>query len=375
MKGKKIIVFSMILIVLSPTLSSLLGMGDIGAINENRNKAGFPTYSEISSGGFSAVNSWYNDSFGMRDLFIRLQHQIDYSIFRHSKTLFFGGDKETQYLFYRSVIAEEQIRNEAMSNEMQNKIIDRFLVIKSKLEEQDISFRFIIAPQKNEILVAESEDIPVKRTDYNMYYVMQDKFLNSELKDNYVNIIDALKSSNEKIPTYYYSDFHWNDWGAACAFGEIVNSYAEELGKGEVYNPDKLEVSTFSPERNFAQLASLSVLYYDAPDEYTVNYIGVLAGEWKTNSDYPNLEIWENTGEAVFNDAVLMIGDSYTPPAISSYNETNSGIVTLFPRVYFCHWDNSEDVLNHIPDDVGLVVIETIESAYSYLADKIEPIY
>lgn len=173
---------------------------------------------------------------------------------------------------------------------------------------------------------------------------------------------------------YYYSDFHWNDWGAACAFGKVINQYANETGRGNVYDPDCLEISTFSLERNAGQLASLSVLHYDAPDEYTVNYPYELSIRIKS-IDTPKVDVIDNLGEARFDKAVLFIGDSYTPPALYSFNETNAGIVALFPRAYFCHWNNSENILNNIPDDVGLVIIETIESNYYRLNDILKSIY
>lgn len=373
MKIKKIIIFFILLILLMPTISSLLSFGNILSINENRSKKAFPTLITLKDQGFNAINEWYNDNFGLRDVMIRLQHQIDYSIFNYSKNLYFSHISEPQYLFYRSVIDSEQIANELLTSERQDEIINSFNNIRIYLENQNIKFKFAIPPQKNEILYDEQVFFPVNRPTNNMYYVMQNKFEQSDLQKNYVNIIDTLIENNKKIPTYCYSDFHWNDWGAACAFGEIINNYANETGLGIVYNPDELQVSTFLPDRNFAQLASLSVLWYDIPVEYTVNKATPSTATKISLEEYPEWLIWENKN-AIFPKAALFIGDSYTPPALCTYNGTTSGIVDLFPRVYFCHWDYASEVLDNIPSDVGLVVIEAIESNYSYIDKKINTV-
>lgn len=373
MKTKKMIISFMLFILLMPTISSLLSLGNALTINENRTKEDFPDISALEGQGFNAINEWYNDNFGLRDVMIRLQHQIDYSVFRYSKNLYFSRVNKPQYLFYKSVIDSEQIANEFLTSERQDEIVNAFNNIRKRLEEQNIDFKFIIPPQKNEILSNEQGFFPVNRPIDNMYYVMQSRFKESELKSNYVNVIDTLIEKNNKIPTYYYSDFHWNDWGAACAFGEVINNYAFETGLGVVYNPDELQVSTFLPDKNFAQLASLSVLWYDIPVEYTVHKADSGIAKEISLEEYPEWLIWENPN-AIFPESVLFIGDSYTPPALCTYNGTSSGIVDLFPRVYFCHWDYADGVLNNIPTDVGLVVIEAIESNYSYLDKKISAV-
>lgn len=360
----------MLFILLMPTISNGLSLGNILAINENRSKKEFPPISVLQDQGFSAINEWYNDNFGLRDVMIRLQHQIDYSVFRYSKNLYFSHINKPQYLFYRSVVDSEQVANELLTPERQDEIINAFNDIRIYLEGQNIDFKFIIPPQKNEILSDEQEFFPVNRPTDNMYYVMQNRFQESELENNYINVIDTLIEKNKRIPTYCYSDFHWNDWGAACAFGEVINNYANEKGLGVVYNPDELQVSTFLPDKNFAQLASLSVFWYDIPAEYTVNKADSDIAKEISLEEYPEWLIWENPN-AIFPQSVLFIGDSYTPPALCTYNGTASGLGDLFPRVYFCHWDYADGILNNIPSDVGLVVIEAIESNYSYIDKKV----
>lgn len=372
MKLKKIIILFAGLIMLLPGITQIVGAGNIYAIQENRERLEIPTIKQISNEGFAAINSWYNDNFGLRDLLIRIQHQIDYNIFGYSKTLYFSENSGKEYFHYVSVIADEQINNERTSQETRESIVNVFENIKTVLESQEIAFKFIVPPQKNEVLLGADDQMPVNRPIKNMYYEMQELFEEGNLADNYVNIIDALIDKNKIAPVFYQTDFHWNDWGAAVAFGEVVNSYSNDLGMGDVYSLDDFKFSTFKPGYNDAQLASLSVLKYNIPDETTAGKQLDYYSQEGDNLGYLDYVTWENSENPVFDTAVLFIGDSYTPPGLYAFNGTHNGIVELFPKVYFCHWDYAKGALLNIPEDVGLVVVEAIESSYSYMDAKVD---
>lgn len=371
MKLKKTVIYVVGLIVVLPGLMQLIGKGNIYSIEENRKRSEFPTVDEIGTDGFAAVRTWYDDNFGLRDVLIRTQHQIDYSFFKYSKTLFFSNDDGKEYLHYRSVIANEQINNEKMSEETRENIVETFRKIKEVLENQNIRFKFLVPPQKNEVLSSADEQMPVSRPSNNAYKVMERIFKEGELANNYVSVLDELIEQNAVAPVYYQTDFHWNDWGAAVAFGKVVNEFSKDLEMEYVYSLNDFEYTTFKPHYNDAQLASLSILNYNIPEEITVNKVLNNYSEGQKDERYPNYDIWINTETPVFDKAIMFIGDSYTPPALYSFNNTHNGIVELFPKVYFCHWDYAQGALLNIPDDVGFVVIESIESTYSYMDSKV----
>lgn len=376
MKQRKILLGVMLLLLLLPTCAHVMGIGDLYAINENRIKRRFPTLEEIKANGFYSINEWFNDNYAMRDVLIRGQHQIDYSLFGYSKGLFLQKTEESEYLFYRSVVALEQIVNERMTEDQRSALIEQLQAVKERIESKDICFKFFIAPQKNEILDEEGNLFPVKRPEKNMYYVIQEKIMESNLKDNYVEVVDILKEKNKIKPVYYYTDFHWNSWGAACAFGKGINSYAKELGmKGDVYNVDNLEFETFIPNYNDQQLINLSVLYYNIPEEYTANSNQINNSKRIALEEYPNYAIWENVQNPIFNKSVLLLGDSYTAVMLGPPNGTHLGIIDLFPRVYFCHWDKAANLLENIPEDVGLVIVERIESALPAFGSELMRLY
>ncbi len=363
---KKTILIIMMLLLLSPTLSMLLGVGDCFTINENRTRRGIPSVSTIVSNGFAAVNDWYNDSFGLRDLMVRIQHQIDYSLFRYCKTLFFTNDDERgQYLHYRSVIADEQIANEHISSEEIDTLIDEITKIKLSLESQNIAFKFLIPPQKNEVLPKAKDQLPVKRPYPNFYERMDMLLEQSVVADNYVPVLNVLREYNKIAPVFYNEDFHWNDYGAAIAFGTVINEWSNENGFGDAYSFDDFDFYTFKLGDNEQQLSNLSLLFYNIADSLTIDKPGDNQIEIISDQKRQEYTVFINNGSKKIDKTVLFIGDSYTPPALYSFNDTNCGITRLFTKCYFCHWDDATGVLNNLPEDVNLVIIERIESGYS----------
>lgn len=356
-KAKKIILAVMCLLFAAPTIFSVIGKGNILSIDENRNKLLFDNISFEGNGDevYSQISTWYNDNFGLRDLLIRLQHTVDYKLFRYNSTLYFsdGG-----YLYYKNVIDNEQILNEmAVNNEWAEKNINKLREIKNYLGERGIEFRIIIPPQKNEVLEEKIIGLATQRPEPTAYERMEKVFAESDLQNNYVSVINALKEANKKTPVYYRTDFHWNDWGAAVGFGEVINSYSQDIGLDSVYDIDKLEKSEFL--FSGGQSSNLSILGGGSLMEPTVN---ISDGIKAVNVDLQSMDGFWNNYETSVLGGCLFIGDSYTPPALLSFNETSSGIVDVFSETYFCHWDNAEGVLKRIPQDVDLVVVELIES-------------
>ena len=75
-----------------------------------------------------------------------------------------------------------------------------------------------------------------------------------------------------------------------------------------------------------------------------------------------------SSGQNWLEGAVLFVGDSYTPPALENLDP----FVRLFEDTYFCHWDNSQGILNRLPENVRLVVFEKTESGISFSLGAVE---
>ena len=77
-----------------PVLQWATGLVDISALQERRRMAPPPDVAAIVLRGdgrlSAAINTWFDDRYGFRSLFIRAKHQLDYWLFRHSDKVFIG---------------------------------------------------------------------------------------------------------------------------------------------------------------------------------------------------------------------------------------------------------------------------------------------
>jgi hypothetical protein len=106
------------LALLLPLLQTLYPIfGTLAApLEERRVPSPFPSRSLLlgTTGEFAAaLNNWFDDRVGFRDLFIRTKNQIDYTFFRTSKKVYIGSNG---WLFLRGEDhAIEQLNNDGLS--------------------------------------------------------------------------------------------------------------------------------------------------------------------------------------------------------------------------------------------------------------------
>ncbi len=365
---KQLTILSMIFLILLPTLTRLLGIGNFYSINENRYKKQLPAESILQ--GFTGDGSYwkkleevFNDNFGFRDLFIRTKNQILYTVFDYSKELYIGKDN---YMSYFNDVALEQINNERISPERFTEIMEAYHRVEAFCEEKGLELFYLVAPQKNTVFPETSVGFPVRRPPFTMY----DKFIeycnSSSLRDKTLNVKEVLREAEKTQPTFYYQDFHWNDWGAAVTFGLAVNQVAKRIGLPECYDIKKLNFSTFEMPRFYGvQIDSLSVLLPPTFDPAITVSMPITSVAVQEEEAYPYLAHFINK-EPKLEGKALFIGDSYTTPAVSTINETNPGIVDCFPEVRSIHYNNAKGLLRNLPEGTKYVFIEFIESVFSY---------
>ncbi len=351
---KRLTLSLMVFLLLLPSIASILGVGNFYPINENRYKL------SLSWDNFEA---YFNDNFGFRDLFIRFKNQLLFTVFHYSSELYFG---DNDYMSYYNDTAVEQINNEMITEERFKEITDAFKRVKTYCDEQGFTVCFIIAPQKNTVFPETSDNFPVKRPSPNMYERFA-KFFEEEMSDVSVNTMKILREAEKKAPTFYYQDFHWNDWGAAATFEKAITLTGRKVGIEKPYDMSKLQILDFSlPRFSGAQIDSLSVIL---PPKFAPS-VTVSAPTMSYNvyeeESYPYLEHFKNPNEAVMPHTALFIGDSYTTPAVATINDTNPGFVDCFSETYSIHYNNSKGLLLNPPEGTKYVFIEFIESVLSY---------
>ncbi len=369
---KLVLLVLMALLLLAPTLASACGlpeaMPDI-AINENRNRLKPPAVdvAEALSGTgeyFQKWDSYYNDGFGTRDLLIRIKNQLNYSLFNYTPDLFTDGDGN---MYYYNVVANEQIANEKMEDH--TPILDKHAELAALCQAKGITYVFFYAPQKNTVFRPE---LSVKRPTpvaLERFYAACEN--DPRLKGRFVNIIETLRA--QTIPVFPKYDFHWNDYGAALGFGEVVNHLAALEGLGPLFKNDVVITEFQGGGYKGGQLDNLSILTPAYEKVPTAQKATPVTSE---GPDYsiPTVTSWTNRAQAPLGTA-LVVGDSYTPLALFTWNDTNSGICDYFTKVYYTnHNEHEPGFLSKIPDKIDYLIFENIEVGLTGAANYVDPI-
>lgn len=222
LKNIFVIVFFLAALIL-PLLDMLLGLDPMPSVNENRNLANLPSINrrwESINEFPGKYTDYFNDHFGFRQSFIRLNFLIHYRLLGQSPSkqvivgkagwLFFTGDKTLDD--YRGVtkFSKEQLRDWKITLEMKR----RWLGLHGK------KYLLILVPNKETIY-----------SDYLPSYVNKiriknciDEFVDILNRKNSIDIIDVrgyMSNSFSKYQLYYKTGTHWNTYGAFIAYRYI----------------------------------------------------------------------------------------------------------------------------------------------------------
>lgn len=365
-----------------PTVVGLCMKGrQFKPVNENRVAAEWPegnvTQLITEDGSYgTAIETYYNDKFGFRDVFIRMKNQIRYSVFHTTPGLYIGEDG---YLSYESLVSKVQITNEKMTQEQMEEMVVSFENATNYLEERGIGFYFLIAPQKNEVFPERTKNFPVQRPTPNNYEKLCSLLKESELlTGHFVDADSILVEAEEYFPTFYKTDFHWNGYGATMVYSEIVNACAAYDGlETAVYGEDDYSVY-YGGDFKGGQLNDLPLLFGWKPETAVViskNTPGTL--QEVTDGTEPNNAVahYVNTDQNAPLGKVLLIGDSYTWYLIAS----GSGLLDCFEEVYWVHVGTMANALTNYAEIVDYVVLEQVasgpESNLLSLAEGIKKLY
>lgn len=351
---KKIIVLLMGIAILLPT--TLINLNEVFPslqINEKRLKKERPVLDLVGAVEgrgeyFKEWEEYFNDNFAARDLLIRTKNQINYSAFKYSPELYFGADG---YFYQGHVITYEQYQNELMTQKDIEALVDELKHVEQICTEKGINFKFFIPPDKSTTL--QEMKFPVRRPQPNAYEVITQCFA-EKLPGSYVDVLGALREADDTNPVFYKTDWHWNNYGAATAFGKVINEFIP-AGEEDKRLKNRFDFSTVKFEGD--QIPFLSILEPMAEDA------SVVANN--TTDEVPGLEVQAplsfhaiNNGDAILEGAALFIGDSFTTAAL----DPAIGIKNCFEEVYWVHINDSKGILNHLPPNVKYIIFERIEA-------------
>lgn len=375
-KGMKIAEILIIFCILSaPVLLLSVMPKQVYPINENRVMKEFPVNwkAMFTENGeyWKELSACFNDRFQFRDFMIRAKGEIQYRLFNVTGEdgVYVGDDG---YMYYKSVVDRDQIINEQLSDEDVNGIVQAYEDFKAYINAFGVECLFMIPPQKNTVFPERAPVFHVERKYPNQYEKLIQKFSASRVSDDFVDVVPLLRKAEEKYPTYYKTDFHWNEYGVTAAFTEAVNRLAKrEQIENQIFDENMYDIYydpyPWGERGGGGQLDNLPLLEKIQEDcalcvnkktDITV-YVDVEQSVEGQTMHYVNTNAQAPLG------TVLFVGDSYTQFLLNS----NSGILDLFKEVWFVHVNYADGVVNRYIQQVDYMIVERIESNMASLRE------
>jgi alginate O-acetyltransferase complex protein AlgJ len=346
----------------APMLQQKFAFVKYEALTENRLRKTVPrdwiSLFERNSSFSREFEDSFNDNYGFRDLLIRTKNQVDFSLFRRSDKVFVGrGD----WLFYRSVLEQEQVAADRESDETWNGLFDRFLALNRTLASRGITLVVIPCPMKSTIY---PENVPVNapRRRAPSAYERYRTFLLEHPEIVTIDPFPILVSLKNSFQVYFRTDFHWTDPAGAEVAKALVNRLGGLSGKGKLWEaPVAMKIA--------AQLAggenhSLGLLW---PLREMAPYL---------ESDHPETALGDYSYTKEANEwtwrtkladtsrlipPTVMFGDSYADAFL------RAGFTGYFEKLQkFYNWDFRAR-FSQIPEGTRFVVFEHIESLFGGL--------
>lgn len=177
--------------------------------------------------------NYLNSNFGFRSLYVRLNNQIDFSLFNkiHSQDVVLGKDN---YLFEERYI-NSYYGKDFMGADSVKHILDQLDFISSELKKRGKHLIVVFAANKASYYPEFIPEHYHKISDSTNY-----KFLSSGVKNKGLNAIDFDKWFVEnklraKYPLYPKYGTHWSNYGAVLAADSIIN-YIQSLINSDMPN-------------------------------------------------------------------------------------------------------------------------------------------
>jgi hypothetical protein len=227
-----------LIIVVTPLLQQHLNFIPVPALQENRIRKKRPeNWLNLfkAEGRFAKeFEEYFNDNYGLRDLLIRLKNQVDYMLFHKSDEVVIGRDG---WLFYKSVVEEEEVDVEKGSAPEWETVKSRMLRLHQVLDSRGIKLVVVPCPMKNSVypekLPANSPRRP-SPTSFGRYR----KFLNAHPEIITIDSFRLLMELKPEMQVYYRTDFHWTDAAAAHVARELVNRLGDLSGITGLWDRD-----------------------------------------------------------------------------------------------------------------------------------------
>jgi hypothetical protein len=203
----------------------------VAPLEERRAPSPFPSPRLLlaTTGEFAtALNNWFDDRVGFRDLFIRTKNQIDYTFFRTSKKVYIGSNG---WLFLRGEgHAIAQLHDDGLSalEESYAKLADR-------LREKDVRLIVVGYPSKSAIY-PEMAPAELRAASHSDNYDKFRRFLADRTDLQFIDVEPLLRQERKETTEhlYYQTDMHVTPVADIPVVKKIVSTIAQTEGRLDV---------------------------------------------------------------------------------------------------------------------------------------------
>ncbi len=346
----------------APALEERFELIHYRGLNENRLRTPRPTdFDQLYADGAPFARryeQYFNDTFGFRDLLVRIKNQVDYSLFRENDKIIVGRDG---FLFYKSVVDQEEVYTETAPPEAFDRMLQRLERLRTSLSSRGITLVLVPCPMNDTIYRemlprnATRRPNPTGFDRYRAYLRKHPEFVT----------IDAeamLRDLKKQFRVYHKTDFHWTDPAGARVGRVLVDELAERSGIGPLWSlPIETQIRRDSDGGESSAMGLLFPLEEDrlylkadhaAETESHVTR-WVAANEWTYESgEGPNARLIPST---------VMFGDSFADAFL------RAGAIRYFRRFQkYSNYDLGKKFWA-IPEGTRFVIIEHIETVLFHL--------
>lgn len=318
---------------------------------ENRYLAEKPIFSVDNYKTYTAqYEEYFNDHLPYRNQFVRGLNLLKYQVFHENVGQVING--KDGWLFYAGADAVNCYkRSSSYGEDFMQEAAENLAAIKKELSEQDIQFKVLLLPNKEEVYDEYMPDYYIKpetpnRTDKLVDYILQ----NTDIELVYPK--EEMREEKNFYQLYFKYDTHYNCLGALIAYEQVL----ESLGKERKYLSD-YGICTAGISDRMSGKGDL---------ENMMGFSGKLNDDYEYYvSEYPLLENWEQqeyvNENSLYDEKVLVVGDSFRISLLPYFSKDFRSVKVIDVS------DQSQGQLKEYqPDYVILVLLERDAEYMSY---------
>jgi hypothetical protein len=229
--GKSKLAFVAVFFALSilPVLQWATGLVDVSVLQEKRRLAPPPDVAKIVLHGdgrlSAAINTWFDDHYGFRPLFVRLKHQLDYWMFRYSDKIFIGR----QGWLYQPGFFDAEIAGERAGDAGADIAHQRYLELAQYLAQAGVRLIIVNNPDKETVYPQfMPNDIP--SLPRNSRYQQMRAWLKLRSEFEYIDGEDVLAHCQGER-SFNLIDIHMTLPGGVCFAKAVIAQIAKDEGR------------------------------------------------------------------------------------------------------------------------------------------------